>query len=126
MEPEDFTFFGRIKRKRKINSISEGEWNQMRTELLTDGKNIFSSINKLLSKSEIDKEFYGAVMDYYDERINTLPKDMLHDLYISYRAIKDAPDKEGKIILFVSHVNLMYGLEGWFTKKLSEIGFWRM
>ena len=126
MKPEDFTFLGRMKKKLKINSIPESEWNQIRRDLLTDGKTIFGSINKLLQKSDMDKQFYGAVMEHYDERINTLPKDILYDLYLSYKAIDNSPDREQEIFHFVFHTNLMYSLDGWFMKKLAETGFWRM
>jgi len=126
MKPEDFTFFGRMKKKLKINSISESEWSQMRRNLLTEGKTIFGSINKLLQKSDMDKQFYEAVMECYDERINTLPKEPLYDLYLSYEAIENSPDREQEIFHFGFHTNLTYSLDGWFMKKLAETGFWHM
>ncbi len=119
IELEDFTFFGRIKKKLKISSIPEREWAQMKRELLTDGRAIFDSVNKIMQKSKMDKRFYRAVSEYYNERINTLPKDLLYDLYISYKSIENSPTKEMEIFRFVFHVNLLYGLEGWFTKKIG-------
>ena len=124
MDIEDFSFFGRIKRKLKIHLIPEEEWNQMRRELLTDGKRIFCSVMKILPKTEIEKRFYDIAIKYYDERIKTLPKDLLYDLYTSYKSIDFSPDREMKISLFVNHLFLLYGWEGWFTKKLVEENFY--
>jgi hypothetical protein len=121
MKLEDFTFKGRMMKKLKILSISDKEFQRMINMLLTDGKKIFFSHLKKLQKTEKDDWFYKIVMNYYDERINTLPKESLYDFYLSYEAIENSTDKDFDTLLFCNHAQLIYSLDGWFRKKLAKL-----
>lgn len=121
MKPEDFTFKGRMMKKLKMLSLSDKEFQEMKNVLLTDGKEIFFSHLKKLQETEKDDWFYKVQMDYYDERINTLPKEPLYNLYLSYEAIEHSNDKDFATLLFCHHANLIYSLDGWFRKKLANL-----
>jgi hypothetical protein len=121
MKLEDFTFKGRMMKKLKMLSLSDKEFQRMRKMLMTDGKEIFFLQLKKLQKIEKDDWFYKTVMDYYDERINTLPKESLYDLYLSYEAIENSTDKDFDTLLFCNHAQLTYSLNGWFRKKLAKL-----
>jgi hypothetical protein len=121
MRTEDFTFKGRMMKKLKMLSLSDKEFQRMRNVLLTDGKEIFFSHLKKRKEAEKDDWFYKTVMDYYDERINTLPKETLYDLYLSYEASENSTEKDFDTLLFCNHAQLTYSLNGWFRKKLAEI-----
>lgn len=121
MKVEDFSFKGRMMKKLKMISISDREFQQMRNVLLADGKEIFFSYMKKRKKAEKDDWFYKTVMDYYDERINTLPKESLYDLFLSYEAIENSKEKDFDTLLFCNHTELSYSLDGWFRKILANI-----
>ena len=121
MRIEDFTFKGRMMKKLKMLTLSDREFERMEKVLLKDGKEMFFSHLRKLQKTENDDWFYTNVMDYYDKRINTLPKESLYDLYLSYEAIGNSTDKDFDTLLFCNHAQLTYSLDGWFRKKLAKI-----
>lgn len=121
MRLEDFTFKGRMMKKLKILSSSDKEFQRMRNVLLKDGKDIFFSHLKKRQETEKDDWFYKIAMDYYDERINTLPREPLYDLYLSYEAIEYSNDKDFATKLFCNHTENIYSLDRWFRKNLAKI-----
>ena len=121
MRTVDFTFKGRMMKKLKMLTITDQEYERMINVLLTDGKKIFFSYLKKRQETENDDWFYKTMMDYYDERINTLPKESLYDLYISFEAIENSNDKDLDTLLFCNHVQISYSLYGWFRKILQKI-----
>lgn len=123
MKIEDFTFKGRMLRKRKIKTLSTEDVEKMRITLLSEGKELFFKYLKSTKESEkkIGDWLYQNTIKYYDERIQTLPKDALYDLYQSYLAIESSEDKEMAINQFCMHASVVYSLDRWFRKKMVSI-----
>lgn len=120
---EEFSFKGKTSKKIRMLNLTEKDLEEMRRELLTGGKEIYFNLSKAFESKLKDKWLNEKTLEYYDERINTLPKEALYDLYMTYRATKEPKDKERELFLFYSHVNLSYSLNGWFLKKLARVGY---
>ena len=121
MKLEDFTFKARLMKKLKIIFLSDKEFQRIKNVLLTDGKEIFFSYLKKRQENEKDNWSYKAYMENYDERINTLPKESLYDLYLSYEEIGHSNDKDFATLFFCNLAENIYSLDRWSGKKLVKI-----
>jgi hypothetical protein len=109
------SYWGRIKTGIKIKTLSPAEIYNMRKVLISEAKPIYEA---KLRKGDIIERF---AMDYYDERINTLPRNILYDIYNAFTEYKNAHGKsfeDTAYIYFHMHLTTAYSLEGWFIKKL--------
>ena len=110
------SFWDKIRHKFKIMSLSEQEVKSMRIVLIDEGKPFFIANHN--SNDKIDE----LIVRYYDERIETLPKDAVYDLYNLFVELKNAIGKEYEyfaLLDFTNTMNLMYSLNGWFRGKLD-------
>lgn len=112
------SFWDKIRQKFKIMSLSEQEIESMRVVLINEGKPFFISNHN--SNERIDE----LMIRYYDERIETLPKDAVYDLHNLFIDFKNAIGKEYEWFAlsdFICTMNFMYSLNGWFRGKMFLI-----
>ena len=104
-----------IKRFLKIATLSEKEILTMRNTLILDAKPIFC--NTLNPNDELTP----YTIEYYDERINTLSKKKLFEMYedfnIGVKFLKEG-NKE-PMEKFITEMGLSYNIDGWFQNILA-------
>jgi hypothetical protein len=112
------SFWEKIREKIKIMSLSEQEVDAMKRVLINEAKPLFVASHN--SNEIMDK----LIVRYFDERIETLPKGALYDLYDSFIDFKNADGKEYAALArfgFITMMNLMYSLNGWFLNKTIQL-----
>ena len=101
-------------------TLNNQEIIRMRNEIIRDLKPYFIDFHQKQANNEW---FHQLIIDVFDERIRTLPSDMIIDLYEDYKAYKSAKSEKMKsIVLFelITFLNLSYSYEGWFRQKIQE------
>ena len=104
-----------IKRFLKIATLSEKEVLTMRNTLLLDAKPIFcNALNQ-------NDELTPYMIEYYDERINTLSKKTLFEMYEGFNTgmkfLKEGNTESMEN--FNTGMGLSYSIDGWFQDKLA-------
>ncbi len=111
----------RINNKIKIATVSELKLNQMKSRIITDLKPIFIAFSEESRKSNnSDSDLEKMVIKYFDQRINTLPKEIIFELYDDCLTLESMGDKVDVyfLIMLNSKLRLNYSLDGWFRKKM--------
>ena len=115
---KDFSFWNRIKQKIKIVPLSKQEVNVMKTVLINEAKPLYVPFYE--SDDIVDK----LIVQLFDERIETLPKGEVYDLYDIFIELKNADTNEYKEFIrsyFRYNMDLTYSLNRWFRKKQLEL-----
>ncbi|MGV8141333.1 MAG: hypothetical protein ACP5NW_02740 [Candidatus Woesearchaeota archaeon] len=110
------TFTQRVAKRMRVIFLSRAKTDMMRKVLIQDAKPYFF---KALSDSKIDQ----LTKKYYDERINTLSKETLLDVYETFIEVEKS-FKEGDAsatYYFITSLSLCYSINGWFLHKLAKV-----
>jgi len=110
------TFTEKIKHKLLLLKTKDSEVDKMREQLIKEAKPIF-----IAYLSSTRGEDNTLVIDYFDERIRSLPKESILELFSELQDLKEAKSNEARELILthlVIHINLLYSLDGWFRKKL--------
>lgn len=110
------TFIEKIKHKLLLLKTKDSEVDKMREQIIKEAKPIF--IAYLSSTRDEDSTL---LIDYFDERIRSLPKESILELFSELQDLKEAKSNEARGLILrhlVIHINLSYSLERWFRKKL--------
>jgi len=112
--------WARFKNKIRALLLSDSDIRKMKSALIAQVKPVFARSRKD-PRDEMDR----LSVDCFEERIETLPKWALLDLYTDLMQMKSAKSEEAKRYLWQSlliNLNLCYSLNGWFRLKLFEYG----
>ena len=115
---KDLSFWNRIKQKIKIVSLSKQEVNAMKTVLINEAKPVYIPFH------ESDDNENKLIVQLFDERIETLPKGEVYDLYNIFIELKNADTNEYKEFMlsyFRDNMDLTYSLDRWFREKQLEL-----
>jgi hypothetical protein len=125
------TFTDKTKRKLLLWKTPDSEIDKMREQLIKEAKPIFINHRHRMSGKNKDKPFDGLnksfddlTIEYFDERIRSLPKEYILELFDELQYLKKTKSKEAREIisnLFVTNITVLYSLEGWFRRKLVNI-----
>ena len=114
------SLFERIKNKIRVLFISDAEVRAMKQEIIKELKPVFIEMIRKRRENDILDELAIA---YFDERINTLPKHIIIELYDDLQHLKSLKNEQlasHKLINIIAHINLLYSLNGWFIKKVMK------
>jgi hypothetical protein len=92
----------------------------MKQELINELKPIYERVIRSRGGNE---EFNELSIAYFDERINTLPKQIVVELYEDLQLLKSLKNKraaEFLLVELIAKMNLLYSLNGWFLKKVIK------
>ena len=109
-----------LNEKLKILVLSKKEQIQMQNEIIEDTKPFFEEYSKVKSDSNDD---FSIFIELYDERIRTLPKELLFDIQKYLTLYKDAEDIDNKkfyLTTLLNAIELSYSIDGWYRNKLVE------
>lgn len=115
------TFFDKIKHRLLLWKTTDSQVDEMRKQLIREVKPIFSSYCELEKE---DSAFNKLRIDYFEERIRSLPKEDILELFSYLEDLLDAESDETKeyvLLRLIFHINLLYSVDGWFSKKLSSL-----
>lgn len=113
---EDPSVWDRIQRRIKIMLLTKQKVNTMKKVLINEAKPVFADRHK-----SNDRTMDELAVRYFDERIETLPKSEVYELYNLFIEFKNADGKEYTSFAldnFMDTMELMYSLNGWFREKM--------
>ena len=116
------TFIEKIKHKLLLLKTKDSEVDKMREQLIKEAKPIFKNFH-LTVKNE-DRAFGELLIEHFDERIRSLPKENILELFSELQDLKEAKSNEAREFIlthFIIHINLLFSLERWFRKKLISL-----
>jgi hypothetical protein len=103
---------GRIKKKFRLFFTSDAEIRFMKQELINELKPIYERVIRSRGGNE---EFNELSIAYFDERINTLPKQIVVELYEDLQLLKSLKNKraaEFLLVELIAKMDLLYSLNG--------------
>ena len=112
MAKRDTKPIGRLVHGAKALLTSDKEADRMRNKLL-EAKQLFLSNIPLNTKK--------LCQSYYEDRINTLPKGMLHDSFddlSEYHKLKGTKEGQLALMYFVGCLALTFSYKGWLRKRV--------
>lgn len=112
------SFIEDLKKKGKCIAISNLEVNSMRSEIIKEFKPRFVSANLPADENDWEKQL---LIECFDKRINSLPKEIIIDLYDdlqAFRSIKAEDAKEKVLQHILVNLKLCYSLNGWFRGEV--------
>jgi hypothetical protein len=104
--------------------ISAQDIRHMRTVLKTEFKPLFA--NYIMSEfgNKSGDNIQRLTLEFYDENIDRLPKDMIIDFYMDYELIKKYPEVASlQLHTLFFRTSLSYSLNGWFMGKVAGYRF---
>ncbi len=113
------SFWGGVRKRIKILRLPKYEIKRMQNVLIEEAKPVFFSVME-----QRDSVIDELTKKYFEERIETLPRRALYDLYVSYMEFKNAKGKKHEadaLRMYVIKQELMYSLDGWFRGKLFNL-----
>ena len=112
------TIFERINKTFKQSLKNKSETNNMRKQLIQEFKSPFVERVKTTSSDPLSKQM---IIEYFDERIKTLPDTVIMDIHEDYLKSKMMKTDKGRDMVknyILNHLELSYSLDGWFMEKL--------
>jgi len=109
----------RFKQKIRALLISDTELNYMRRTIIKELKPIFAKLAMARGNDYLDQ----LAIQYFEERINTLPKDIILDLFEDLQLLKQLKTNKAReymLLKLIAYINLLYSLHGWFLKKIMQ------
>ena len=97
------------------------EVTRMREVLIKEAKPIFVAYWPKHKGGTVDARMDRFTIAVFDERINTLPKSIIYELYKDLQQLKATKTKaalEQRAYVFAVTLTLNYGHNGWFLKRL--------
>ena len=114
------TIFVKLKKSlRRLFTSSSGIIN-MRNRLIKEYKLPFIERIKIDSLDFEDSWSKQMIIDHFDERIKTLPEEMIMDLYGDYlksKTMKTASGRDAVNNYILHFLELSYNLDTWFSKE---------
>ena len=112
--------FARLKNKLRLLFTSRARLLAMRNRLIAEYKQPFADRFVIDPLDYEDAWTKRMIIDHFDERLKTLPADLVLDLYGDYQKAKAMRTQAGKdaVTKYILHfVDMSYSLNDWFDKE---------